>query len=101
MYLLVSKFHFLEFRLLLRRVTPYLQFVITNRLIASGISTLFVEKFHKFNSGSIYGSYSVEGVGRLKRHMITLQHPELVSVKLDWKDYAVDEVNSRRLRLGS
>ena len=33
MYLLVSKFHFLEFRLLLSRVAPYLQFVTTNCLI--------------------------------------------------------------------
>ena len=32
MYLLVSKFRFLEFRLLLSRVAPYLQFVTTNCL---------------------------------------------------------------------
>ena len=33
MYLLVSKFDFLEFQLLLSRVAPYLQFVTTNCLI--------------------------------------------------------------------
>ena len=33
MNLLVSKFRFLEFRLLLSRVTTYLQFVTTNCLI--------------------------------------------------------------------
>ena len=33
MYLLLSKFRFLEFRLLLSRVSPYLQFFSTNCLI--------------------------------------------------------------------
>ena len=37
MYLLVSKFCFLVFRLLLSRVAPYLQFVTTNCLISWNI----------------------------------------------------------------
>ena len=38
MYLFVSIFCFLEFRLLLSRVAPYLQFITTNRLIIKDIN---------------------------------------------------------------
>ena len=41
MYLLVSEFPFLEFRLLLSRVAPYLKFIITNCLITcTGICSI-------------------------------------------------------------
>ena len=42
MYLLLPKFRVLEFRLLMGRVSPYLQFVTTNYLINwSGLESTF------------------------------------------------------------
>ena len=42
MYILASKFRFLEFRLLLSRVAPYLQFVTTNCLISAWLILSFI-----------------------------------------------------------
>jgi hypothetical protein len=42
MYLLVSKFRFLKFRLLLSRVAPHLQFITTNCLIELRVGILMM-----------------------------------------------------------